>query len=108
MDRVIPNIIELEKAKSIVAAGMLAQPKYLELLTKSSPNILYINLIAPYTLLKERVIARNHFAGEKILDGCWELRDKLILPGPSVDNSGQSIDKVTNEIISLIKDHFSI
>lgn len=107
IEGLIPNIIKLEQEGPIVAAGMLAELKYIKLLSNQSVNILYINLDVPYATLQERVTSRDHFAKEKMLNECWKSRDKLILPGPSVCGD-QPLDNIVEAIIKIAKTHFSV
>lgn len=97
VDGVIPNLILLEKKGPVVASGLLSEEKFVSTLSARSLKILYINLEVPYEVLKQRVSARDHFAGADILEKCWELRDKLVLPGPTI-NAAQSLQKVVEDV----------
>lgn len=102
MDKVIPGIVGIELQQPVVAAGLLAEEKYVDKLTSESPEVVYVNLLAPYEVLKERVRSRSHFAKEEMLNQCWEVKEKFILPGVSVDGT-QPIDVIVQEIVDLVK-----
>jgi len=102
IDNVIPNIVKLERGGSLVVSGLLAEKKYVEKLTSESSNIVYINLSAPYEILKERVTSRNHFAKEDMLEKCWEFKERFILPGPTIDAT-LPINTVVKNIVKIVK-----
>ncbi len=103
IDNVIPSILELEQKQPIVVAGMLAEKKYAKKITEKGLKIFYINLLAPYQILKERITSRDHFAQEKILNECWNVRERFILPGPNIDAT-QPLDKVVEDILTYTKE----
>lgn len=100
MESVIPNIIKLEQENPIVVSGLLAEEKYVKKLTTENSNVLFINLSAPYEVLKKRVTSRNHFAKEEMLNKCWEFKEKFTLPGPTIDAT-LPVEEVVQKIVKI-------
>ena len=101
-DDVIATAVEIEKIKPVVLAALLARPRYELLLKEKATQAVYINLAAPYEILKARVENRDHFATTKTLDFCWEFRDEILFAEHQVDAT-QSLDAVVNDCLQIIK-----
>lgn len=99
LDNLVPELIARGADGDVVSAGMLADARYVEALSAAA-DVLYVNLVAPYEILAERVSSREHFAGLSMLDACWNLREQLLLPGPTVA-ADRPLEQVVREVVSL-------
>lgn len=102
---VIPNLVQIEQVQPIVAAGILAEEKFRNKLVDKVSNILFINLDVSYDNLQDRVTNRDHFAKNKMLDKCWEAKDKFQLPGPVVDGN-KPIDCVVRKVLDIVDNNY--
>lgn len=99
---VIAHIKKIKIKENIVVSGMLENVKYRTSLMKCRPDTVYVNLKVPYSVLKERVKRRKHFAGVASLNLCWKLRDRYKLLGITVDGSKRKRE-VIEQILHKIK-----
>lgn len=102
LNHVIATAVELEKVSPVVVASLLARESYVTELSSSSEQSLYITLQAPYEVLKERVLARDHFATLKTLDFCWQARSEIYTSDYVIDAT-QSLERVTADCVGFIK-----
>lgn len=98
----IPEIVARAKQGPTIAVGLLAKESYRTTLRDAVSEIDFINLAAPYAVLKERVEARGNFVSLEIFEQCYAMRDLFSLPGPSVETD-RPLSEVIEDCLRLIK-----